>query len=321
MVAGEALKDAENCENVPIYEDKDGDWMLVGDVPWEMFIESCKRLRIMKRSEAKGFGLEPKGSLKFHQNHSPRRPDPVTATAVQSSRARQQASTEVFSPVPLSTAEVATSSPPRTIPARPPATASIHRSLQPCALVHRRSSRVVSSSDHPCKAACNCKHRRPCKPRRCSASVVRCSSFAVRPASCNCTGGRHLLVGLSLLKPPPSIPQAPPRRPSVLAAAPSHPSQHPLLKLSGRKWNLSSSGNSGDAALPNDSASVRSPEALPTAPAPRPPLPQRNTKKVAVRGRAKRRAVEELSEDDTPETVTNAAEPSDGKRKPSRPRS
>ncbi|KAH9608897.1 hypothetical protein KSS87_022281, partial [Heliosperma pusillum] len=25
------------------YEDKDGDWMLVGDVPWEMFTTSCKR--------------------------------------------------------------------------------------------------------------------------------------------------------------------------------------------------------------------------------------------------------------------------------------
>ncbi|KAK9732840.1 hypothetical protein RND81_04G026300 [Saponaria officinalis] len=32
------------------YEDKDGDWMLVGDVPWEMFITSCKRLRITKSS-------------------------------------------------------------------------------------------------------------------------------------------------------------------------------------------------------------------------------------------------------------------------------
>ncbi|CAM8896207.1 unnamed protein product [Rhodiola kirilowii] len=32
----------------PTYEDKDGDWMLVGDVPWEMFLSSCKRLRIMK---------------------------------------------------------------------------------------------------------------------------------------------------------------------------------------------------------------------------------------------------------------------------------
>nr|ABD98055.1 auxin-regulated protein [Striga asiatica] len=39
---------------VPTYEDKDGDWMLVGDVPWGMFVESCKRLRIMKGTEAKG---------------------------------------------------------------------------------------------------------------------------------------------------------------------------------------------------------------------------------------------------------------------------
>uniref|UniRef100_A0A0E0LHV9 Auxin-responsive protein n=1 Tax=Oryza punctata TaxID=4537 RepID=A0A0E0LHV9_ORYPU len=36
------------------YEDKDGDLMLVGDVPWEMFISSCKKLRIMKGSEARG---------------------------------------------------------------------------------------------------------------------------------------------------------------------------------------------------------------------------------------------------------------------------
>ncbi|PSS14582.1 Auxin-induced protein [Actinidia chinensis var. chinensis] len=37
---------------VPTYEDKDGDWMLVGDVPWEMFVDSCKRFRIMKGKEA-----------------------------------------------------------------------------------------------------------------------------------------------------------------------------------------------------------------------------------------------------------------------------
>ncbi|XP_071722642.1 auxin-responsive protein IAA4-like [Rutidosis leptorrhynchoides] len=43
-------------EFVPTYEDKDGDWMLLGDVPWEMFITSCKRLRIMKGSEARGLG-------------------------------------------------------------------------------------------------------------------------------------------------------------------------------------------------------------------------------------------------------------------------
>jgi auxin-responsive protein IAA len=36
------------------YEDKEGDWMLVGDVPWRMFINSVKRLRIMGTSEASG---------------------------------------------------------------------------------------------------------------------------------------------------------------------------------------------------------------------------------------------------------------------------
>ncbi|XP_057975970.1 auxin-responsive protein IAA13-like [Malania oleifera] len=36
------------------YEDKEGDWMLVGDVPWEMFLNIVKRLRIMKTSEANG---------------------------------------------------------------------------------------------------------------------------------------------------------------------------------------------------------------------------------------------------------------------------
>ncbi|KAI3448691.1 hypothetical protein Pfo_005356 [Paulownia fortunei] len=43
---------------VPTYEDKDGDWMLVGDVPWEMFVDCCKRIRIMKGSEA--IGLAPR---------------------------------------------------------------------------------------------------------------------------------------------------------------------------------------------------------------------------------------------------------------------
>uniref|UniRef100_A0A0C9RPX2 Auxin-responsive protein n=1 Tax=Wollemia nobilis TaxID=56998 RepID=A0A0C9RPX2_9CONI len=42
-------------EYAPTYEDKDGDWMLVGDVPWEMFVDSCKRIRIEKASEAVGF--------------------------------------------------------------------------------------------------------------------------------------------------------------------------------------------------------------------------------------------------------------------------
>ncbi|KAH9315489.1 hypothetical protein KI387_024116, partial [Taxus chinensis] len=36
------------------YEDKEGDWMLVGDVPWRMFVNTVKRLRIMKTSDANG---------------------------------------------------------------------------------------------------------------------------------------------------------------------------------------------------------------------------------------------------------------------------
>nr|VDD27508.1 unnamed protein product [Brassica oleracea] len=39
------LKDLLNGKDyVLTYEDKDGDWMLVGDVPWEMFIDVCKKL-------------------------------------------------------------------------------------------------------------------------------------------------------------------------------------------------------------------------------------------------------------------------------------
>ncbi|GLT48549.1 hypothetical protein SLA2020_221670 [Shorea laevis] len=49
-------------EYVLTYEDKDGDWMLVGDVPWEMFTNSCKRLRIMKSSDA--IGLAPRAMEK-----------------------------------------------------------------------------------------------------------------------------------------------------------------------------------------------------------------------------------------------------------------
>ncbi|PQP95242.1 auxin-responsive protein IAA13 [Prunus yedoensis var. nudiflora] len=43
-----------SSEFVLTYEDKEGDWMLVGDVPWGMFISSVKRLRIMRTSEANG---------------------------------------------------------------------------------------------------------------------------------------------------------------------------------------------------------------------------------------------------------------------------
>ncbi|VFQ85376.1 unnamed protein product [Cuscuta campestris] len=56
------MDDDDVVKYVPTYEDKDGDWMLVGDVPWEMFVNSCKRLRIMKGSEA--IGLAPRAMEK-----------------------------------------------------------------------------------------------------------------------------------------------------------------------------------------------------------------------------------------------------------------
>ncbi|MQL71312.1 hypothetical protein Taro_003617 [Colocasia esculenta] len=45
-----------SSEFVLTYEDKDGDWMLVGDVPWGMFLSTVKRLRIMRTSDATGLG-------------------------------------------------------------------------------------------------------------------------------------------------------------------------------------------------------------------------------------------------------------------------
>nr|XP_043610460.1 auxin-responsive protein IAA13-like [Erigeron canadensis] len=39
-------------EFVLTYQDKDGDCMLVGDVPWQMFLSTVKRLRIMRNSES-----------------------------------------------------------------------------------------------------------------------------------------------------------------------------------------------------------------------------------------------------------------------------
>lgn len=59
---GKLLEHVNGSEYVPTYEDKDGDWMMVGDVPWNMFVESCKRIRLMKSSEA--VGLEPRTASK-----------------------------------------------------------------------------------------------------------------------------------------------------------------------------------------------------------------------------------------------------------------
>ncbi|CAL5096215.1 unnamed protein product [Urochloa decumbens] len=47
----DALQDQEY---VLTYEDKDADWMLVGDLPWDLFTMICRKLRIMRGSDAAG---------------------------------------------------------------------------------------------------------------------------------------------------------------------------------------------------------------------------------------------------------------------------
>lgn len=43
------FKDLNGASFLLIYKDKDGDWMLVGDTPWETFAQSARRIRIMKK--------------------------------------------------------------------------------------------------------------------------------------------------------------------------------------------------------------------------------------------------------------------------------
>ncbi|XP_052210406.1 auxin-responsive protein IAA26-like [Diospyros lotus] len=40
-----------------VYEDKEGDRMLVGDVPWPMFVSTATRLRVLRRSELSSLQL------------------------------------------------------------------------------------------------------------------------------------------------------------------------------------------------------------------------------------------------------------------------
>ncbi|XP_052208460.1 auxin-responsive protein IAA13-like isoform X2 [Diospyros lotus] len=53
------------------YEDKEGDWMLVGDVPWGMFLSTVRRLRIMKISESSGV------APKFQERDGKQRRKPI----------------------------------------------------------------------------------------------------------------------------------------------------------------------------------------------------------------------------------------------------
>ncbi|KAH7573912.1 hypothetical protein JRO89_XS03G0226300 [Xanthoceras sorbifolium] len=43
-----ATVDHSEKYHVLTYEDKEGDWMMVGDVPWEMFLTTVKRLKIAR---------------------------------------------------------------------------------------------------------------------------------------------------------------------------------------------------------------------------------------------------------------------------------
>jgi auxin-responsive protein IAA len=40
-----------------VYEDNEGDRILVGDVPWPMFVSTVKRLRVLKSSEVSALKL------------------------------------------------------------------------------------------------------------------------------------------------------------------------------------------------------------------------------------------------------------------------
>lgn len=53
---GEGVRFLRARDFVLTYEDKEGDWMLVGDVPWGMFINTVKRLRITRGSESTCLG-------------------------------------------------------------------------------------------------------------------------------------------------------------------------------------------------------------------------------------------------------------------------
>nr|XP_025703102.1 uncharacterized protein LOC112803860 [Arachis hypogaea] len=77
------------------------------------------------------------------------------------------------------------------------------------------------------------------------------------------------------------------------------------IKKYEKEFDVSSSENIGDTGLlpvpiPNESTSIRSPTALLPVPA-----PHRNTRKLASRGRGKRRTVEEAPVDDYAETETD----------------
>ncbi|XP_058745369.1 auxin-responsive protein IAA2-like [Vicia villosa] len=53
----------ESGEYSLVYEDNEGDKMLVGDVPWQMFVSTVKRLRVFKSSNLPAFNIGSKKDL------------------------------------------------------------------------------------------------------------------------------------------------------------------------------------------------------------------------------------------------------------------
>ncbi|KAL8223652.1 hypothetical protein R6Q57_019127 [Mikania cordata] len=51
LIAQKLVDLVNRIKYVSTYEDKDGDWMLVGDVPWKLFVQTCKRIRLMRSSD------------------------------------------------------------------------------------------------------------------------------------------------------------------------------------------------------------------------------------------------------------------------------
>ncbi|OEL27012.1 Auxin-responsive protein IAA16 [Dichanthelium oligosanthes] len=61
---GEAEEPVIGGEYTLVYEDEEGDRVLVGDVPWEMFVATAKRLRVLKSSDLPASSLRAGGGRK-----------------------------------------------------------------------------------------------------------------------------------------------------------------------------------------------------------------------------------------------------------------
>ncbi|PIN23971.1 hypothetical protein CDL12_03274 [Handroanthus impetiginosus] len=48
MFAKYTKNDSRDGDYTILYQDRDGDWMLAGDVPWETFVQSVQRMEIIK---------------------------------------------------------------------------------------------------------------------------------------------------------------------------------------------------------------------------------------------------------------------------------